>query len=70
MAWIGCTRVVVWLLPLGVPGVGVDGYTLIPLAAGGGGHRGWYTAAPARPCVAILIHAIDTTDPSCFQGVP
>ena len=34
MAWIGCTRVVVGLLPLGVPGVGVDGYTLIPLAAG------------------------------------
>ena len=34
VAWIGFTRVVVWLLPIGVRGVGLDGYTLIPLVAG------------------------------------
>ena len=33
VAWIGFTRVVVWLMPIGVRG-GLDGYTLIPLVAG------------------------------------
>ena len=35
VAWIGFTRVLVWLLPVGVHDMGLDGYTLIPLAAGG-----------------------------------
>ncbi|MDE0448133.1 MAG: hypothetical protein OXH96_15825 [Spirochaetaceae bacterium] len=35
MAWIGATRVLVWLLPVGVHDMGLDGYTLVPLAAGG-----------------------------------
>ena len=34
VAWVGFTRVVVWLMPLGVRGVGLDGYTLLPLVAG------------------------------------
>ena len=35
VGWIGITRVLVWLLPVGVHDMGLDGYTLIPLAAGG-----------------------------------
>ena len=35
VAWIGFTRVLVWLVPVGVRNMGLDGYTLIPLAAGG-----------------------------------
>ena len=35
VAWVGVTRVLVWLLPVGVHGMGLDGYTLVPLAAGG-----------------------------------
>ena len=35
VAWIGITRVLVWLLPVGVHDMGLDGYTLVPLVAGG-----------------------------------
>lgn len=35
VAWIGFTRVLVWLLPVSVRSVGLDIYTLLPLAAGG-----------------------------------
>ena len=35
VAWVGVTRVLAWLLPVGVHNMGLDGYTLIPLAAGG-----------------------------------
>ena len=35
VAWVGFTRVLVWLMPVGVRGVGLDRYTLLPLAAGG-----------------------------------
>ena len=35
VAWIGFTRVLVWLLPVSGRGVGLDIYTLLPLAAGG-----------------------------------
>lgn len=35
LAWVGCTRVLIWLLPVGVRHVALDRYTLLPLVAGG-----------------------------------
>ena len=34
VAWIGFTRVLVWLIPVDVGSVGLDRYTLLPLVAG------------------------------------
>lgn len=33
--WIGVTRVLIWLMPVGVRHVALDRYTLLPLVAGG-----------------------------------
>ena len=35
LLWIGLTRVLVWLIPVGVATFGLDEYTLVPLLAGG-----------------------------------
>ena len=35
LMWIGATRVIVWIIPAGVPNLSLDAYTLLPLAAGG-----------------------------------
>ena len=35
LVWVGATRVLVWMIPAGVRTFGLDGYTLLPLAAGG-----------------------------------
>ena len=35
LVWIGFTRVLVSVIPAGVPTFGIDGYTLVPLFAGG-----------------------------------
>lgn len=35
VAWIGFTRVLVWLMPVGVRDMGLDSYTLAPLVGGG-----------------------------------
>ena len=34
VAWVGVTRVLVWLMPVGVRHVALDRYTLLPLVAG------------------------------------
>ena len=70
VAWIGFTRVLVWLIPVDVGSVGLDRYTLLPLVAGSGGHRGWYTVAPARPGVTALTYATGFTDYSHLQCIP
>ena len=35
VAWVGLTRVLIWLTPVGVRHMALDSYTLLPLAAGG-----------------------------------
>ena len=35
LTWIGATRVLVWMIPASGRNLSLDGYTLLPLAAGG-----------------------------------
>ena len=56
LVWIGFTRVLVAIIPVGdVPTFGIDGYTLVPLVAGGAAVVAAICVATASIGVEILI---------------